>query len=128
MKFCCNRLLLGVLAVGLASPLFARSEQDRPQVTLCPPSNGKHPMPRDQFVTLVIEGAALFYDGKPIPHENTVEFVNELLKTNGVSYIGVYAREGTKFGDLVNAIDLLRETTAKNIGVSTLEMPTGLNP
>lgn len=54
-----------------------------------------------------------------------VEYVNTLLKTKDVSYIGVYTREGVKYGDVVRAVDVLRKTNAKNIGISMTELPAG---
>jgi len=33
-----------------------------------------------------------------------------------------------KYGDLVRAIDVLRQTDAKNIGVSMKELPAGREP
>jgi hypothetical protein len=54
--------------------------------------------------------------------------VNKLLSVRDVSYIGVYTREGTKYGDVVRALDILRSTKAKNISLSMVELPLGREP
>ena len=108
--------------------MLAQEKQDYPRISLCGPGGSKNPISRDEFIILVIEGPNLFYDTNPIPNADVVEFVNKLLKVKDVSYIGVYTREGTKFGQVVQALDILRKTNAKNIGVSMAELPVGRDP
>lgn len=54
--------------------------------------------------------------------------MNNLLKLNKGSYLGVYSREGVKYGDVLRAIDVLRKTDAKDIGFSMIEVPAGREP
>jgi hypothetical protein len=63
-----------------------------------------------------------------VPDDGLVEYVNNVLKVKGVSYLAVYVREGVKYGDVMKAIDALRKTTAKDIGVSTVELANGREP
>ena len=76
----------------------------------------------------MVEGPTLYSETKPIPDSQVVDFVNGLLRARKVSYIGVYAREGTKYGEVIRAVDTLRRTEAKNIGVSMSELPFGREP
>jgi len=121
-------MLIALFALGLCADVLAQEKQEFPRISLCGPGGGKNPVNPDEFIILVIEGPNLFYDTNPIPGADAVGFVNKLLKTKGVSYIGVYTREGTKFGQVVQALDVLRKTDAKNIGVSMTELPMGRDP
>ena len=85
-------------------------------------------MGRDEVILLVVEGSSLSYDANPIPGADAVNYINKLLEVKKVSYIGVYVREGTKYGDVVKAIDILRGTNAKSISVNTTELSTGRVP
>ena len=126
MKIMTPRLLIAVFALGLCSAVLA--QENAPRISMCGPGGTPNPLPRDQFIILVVEGPNLFYDTNPIPSTDVVDFVNKLLKTKGVSYIGVYARVGTKFGEVVQALDVLRKTDAKNIGVNMAELALGRDP
>jgi len=128
MKLTTYRLLMAVFALGLGAELLAEGKQEYAQVSLCAPSSSKTPPPPNQFVILVIDGPNLTYDANPIPSTDVVDYVNKLLETKDASSIGVYAREGTTYGDVVRAIDLLRETRTKNIGISTRALPYGREP
>jgi biopolymer transport protein ExbD len=121
-------MLMAVFAIGLCSGLLAEERREYPQVSLCGPGGSKTPISRDDYIVLVVEGPTLSYEANPIPGADVVEFVNHLLQVKKVSYIGVYPREGTKYGDVVHAVDLLRGTSAKNIGVSMKELPLGREP
>ena len=118
-------ILMTVLAVGLCADGLAAAKTEYAQISLCAPGSSKNPVPKNEVLVLVIEGPMLSYDAKPIPAAGVVETVNDLLKINPASYIGVYTREGIKYGDVVRALDVLRQTTAKNIGVSMSELPAG---
>ena len=80
-------------------------------------------MSRDQFVTLVIDGPVLMYESTPIPNDEVVAYVNKLLQMKGVAYIGLYIRDGTTYGDVIRAVDTLRKTNTKSIGVSVTPTP-----
>jgi hypothetical protein len=54
--------------------------------------------------------------------------LDERLKTKALGVICLYVREGSTFGDVVHAVDLLRETSAKTVAVSHVEIPYGKNP
>jgi biopolymer transport protein ExbD len=123
-----HRILLAVLAVGLGSALFADESRTYAAVSLCGPGGGTNPIKRSEYIVLVVEGPNLFFETTPVPSGHVVEYVNNLLTAKNVSYIGVYAREGTKYGEVINAIDQLRATNAKNIGVSMTELPFGREP
>lgn len=128
MKFITFRMLVAVFALGLCARVLAEEKRDYPQVSLCGPGGSKTPPNPDDFLILVIEGPNLSYDKTPIAGTEVVEYVNKLLEIKHVSYIGVYTREGTKYGDVVRAIDVLRGTNAKNIGLSMKELPLGRDP
>jgi hypothetical protein len=122
------RLVIAVLALGLCSALFAQEKSDYPRISFVGPGASKNPVSRDQFIILVIEGPFLSHEKDPIPDAGTVDYVNRLLKTKNVSYIGVYTRQGVKYGDVIHALDVLRKTTAKEIGVSMVEISAGQEP
>ena len=118
------------IAVAVSSNLEARSEDkpEAPRVQLCSIGSNYVPARKEDFVLLVLEAGTLFWDKKPIPAEDVVSYVNGLLKQNKVSNIGVYVREGAKYGDVVRAVDLLKRTDAREIGVSSSEIPYGKEP
>ncbi|HEY4249311.1 MAG TPA: hypothetical protein VGM64_20985 [Lacunisphaera sp.] len=122
------RILMALLAVGLCSDGLAQANGEFPQVGLVGKGAGHTPVNPDQFVILVVEGPYLSYEKNQIPEGGVVEYVNALLKAKNVSYIGIYTREGVKYGDVVRAVDELRKTNAKNIGISMTELPAGRNP
>ena len=123
-----SRLLLALFAIGLCADVFAQDKSEYPRISLCGPGGGHNPVSKDEFITLVIEGPTLSYDKNLIASTEAVEYVNKLLEVKKVSYIGVYTREGTKYGDVVRAIDILRGTKAKNIGLSMQELAPGRQP
>ncbi len=125
MKLTTCRVLLAGFAVGLCADGLAQEKREYPQVSMCGPGASKNPVSRDSLVILVIEGSHLSSDANPIPSAGSVDYINDLLKSKNVSYIGVYTREGVKYGDVVRAIDLLRLTHAKNIGISMSALPVG---
>jgi biopolymer transport protein ExbD len=122
------RILMALLAIGLCSDGLAQANDEFPRIGLVGKGAGNTPVNRDQFIILVVEGPYLSYEKNQIPDGGVVEYVNTLLKTKDVSYIGVYTREGVKYGDVVRAVDVLRKTNAKNIGISMTELPAGRNP
>lgn len=128
MKPITYRIIAAVFAIGLCSPLLAEEQPAYPRVSLCGQGGSKNPTNRDEYIILVIEGPNLSYETSRIPGTDVVEYVNKLLEVKKVSYIGVYTREGTKYGDVIRAIDILRETQAKNIGISMTEIPVGREP
>ena len=121
-------MLMAVFALGLCSDVLAEVRQDYARISLCGPSGGKTSKNPSEFIILVIDGATVSYEAYPIPTGEVVEFVNNLLTAKEVSYIGVYAREGTKFGDVVRAMDALRKTRATNIGLSMTQIALGREP
>jgi biopolymer transport protein ExbD len=125
MKLMTYRLLMAVFAAGLGTGVLAVEKPELARVALCSPGKNVNPPGPEKYVMLVIEGPTLSYDANPIPAAEVVDYVNQLLATRNVSEIGVYAREGTTYGDVVRAIDTLRETNAKNIGISMKELAVG---
>jgi len=118
--------MIAVLSVFLSAR--AEDKHESPQVSLCGTSGYCLPARRESFVLLVLEEGALYWDKKPIPNAEVISYVNGLLKAKKVSIVGVYAREGSKFGDVVRAVDLLRGTNAEHIGVSISEIPYDREP
>ena len=122
------RILIAIFALGLCTDVFAGEKLDYAQISFCMPGPSKHPVPPQEFVMLVVEGAGFSCDRTPVPGSDVVEYVNKTLEVKNASYIGVYVREGTKYGDVVRALDLLRGSKAKSIGVSMKELPVGREP
>lgn len=122
------RALLVLAILGLSSSLFSADKVEYPRISLVGPGAGKTPVDRDKFIALVVEGPFLSCDKTPLPADGEVDYVNQLLKTKGISYLGVYTRAGVKYGDVVRAIDILRKTDAKDIGVNLIELPAGREP
>ena len=123
-----SHILIAVLAIGLHADLPADEKREYPPISFVGPGASNNPVSRDQFVILVVEGPFISSRGSPIPSGEVVDYVNTLLKGKGVSYLGVYLREGIRYGDVVRAIDILRNTNAKSIGVSMVEIPVGHEP
>jgi hypothetical protein len=121
-------IFIAFVAIGLCASLIAGEKTDYPRISLVGPGSGKSPINRDQFVMLVVEGPYISFEKNPIPANGVVEYVNKLLKVKGVSYLGIYTRKGIKYGDLIRAIDVLRKTDARDIGVSMVEIPDGREP
>lgn len=121
------RLLIVLLAVCVGSALRADGGSDYARISFVGAGKGKT-INRDQFVILVVEGPYISCEKNRIPDEGLVDYVNSVLKAKGASYLAVYAREGIKYGEVVKAIDVLRKTDAKDIGVSTIELPPGREP
>jgi hypothetical protein len=119
------RILMAALAIGLGAGVLAAETRDYPVISLVGPGGSKNPVSRDQFILLVVEGPYITYEKTPIPDGSAVDFINDLLKAKDVTYLGVYIREGVKYGDVVKSLDTLRQTNAKNIGVSMAELPAG---
>lgn len=128
MKPMTCRILIAVFAIGLGADGLAAERIDQSQVSFSWPSQSSSPISRDEVVLLVVEGASLSYDTNPIPSADVVSYVNKLLDARKAAFIGVYAREGTKYGDVVKAIDALRGTNAKNISVSMVQLAPGRTP
>ena len=122
------RIIIALFVLGFCADVFAADKQDFPRVSFISRQNGKSTATRDQFLILVVEGPYISYETNPIPSPGEVDYVNNLLKIKGVSYIGIHVRDGVKYGDVVRAIDLLRKTNATDIGVSMILIPPGRNP
>lgn len=127
MKSARLTLLAALVALGFFSSLLAETH-DYPQVSLSWPSSNPPTLPRSEVLIIVVEGGLLFHEGKPLPATNTAGYVDSLLKGRHISHIGVYTRAGTKFGDVVRALDTLRATSAQAIGVSVTELAPGQEP
>ena len=128
MKLMTVRSLIAVVAIGLGADGLAAEKTDLPRVSFSGPSQGKNTIGKDEVIFLVVEGASLSYEATPIPDADVVTYVNKLLDMKKIAYIGVYSREGTKYGDVIRAIDTLRGTNAKSITVSMTELPAGRTP
>jgi len=122
MKTLSRRWTIVILGLLFSTSVFAEEATRYPEVSFCLPSKSKVTLTKDQYVTLTIEGPVLAYEGDVIQPAEVVSYVNHLLETKKVSYIGVHIREGTTFGEVVGAIDVLRKTNAKSIGVSVVEL------
>jgi len=125
MKNMTCRLLVAVFAIGLGADLLASENIEPARISLAGTGGRNSKIITEDYIVLVVEGASLSYDGNPIPNTEAIDYVNKLLEVKNVSHIGVYAREGARYGDVVHALDLLRTTKAKNIGLSMNELPLG---
>lgn len=123
-----KRILLALIALSFCSSAIASDQNDYPRVAFHGPGGGGAPVDRDQYVMLVLEGPAISHDSTIVPDANVVALVNSLLESKGVSNVAVFVREGTKYGDVIRGVDILRGTKAKNIGVGMKELPHGKNP
>ena len=123
MKLMKCRLLIAAFALGLGAELLAGENSHYPTISMVGTGTSKNPTPKEELVILVVEGRVISHDAKVIPEAGLVDYVNSLLQVKKASYIGVYAREGVKYGDVIKALDSLRKTDAKDIGVSMSELP-----
>lgn len=122
------RLLVLLVVFCAASFVRAEGNSDYARISFIGAGKGKTAPDRDAFVILVVEGPYITYEKNRVPADGLVEYVNNVLKLKGVSYLAVYVREGVKYGDVMKAVDTLRKTTAKDIGVSTVELANGREP
>lgn len=120
-----NIIPVALLSIGLSSVLFAAPPKSYAPISFGASSSGTSTISPDDVVKLVIESDGISYESARIPEASIVSFVNALLDEKAVSYVGVYVREGAKFGATMHHLDLLRLTKAKNIGVSPSELPVG---
>lgn len=117
--------IVGVIAAGLWADALAGERRDYAPISFVVPSSGGSSVSKEQFVTLVVEGAFFSHDKQPVPSERLVPYVDSLLQAQGASYVAVHVREGVKYGDVVRALDSLRTTSAKSIAVTMVELPAG---
>lgn len=116
-------LLLATLAVGLGASSLMAAEGNFARISFVAPGPGNSTVDPSQFVTVIVEGPYITHDKTPLLAEGEVEYLDKMLKNQGASYIAVHIRQGVKYGDVIRALDTLRRTTAKNIGVSMIEVP-----
>lgn len=121
------RIVMVLLALGLCTGGYASGNTDLARISFVKPGVGVRSNEPSPHVKLVVEGAFVSHDKTPLPAEVLIEHVDKLLKANNASSLAIYVREGTKYGDVVRALDTLRKTAAKDIGVSTVEIPTGVD-
>jgi len=117
-----------LLALGLAAGLCAAETKEYPPISFVLPSTSGPTISRDQIVTVVVEPGFISHEDTPIPQDSVASYIDSVLKAKNVSSIGVYVRQGVKYGDLVKALDQLRLSGAKSIGVSMTELPPGKQP
>jgi biopolymer transport protein ExbD len=128
MKSTTCRILIAVIAIGLGADGLAAEKNDYSRVSFSWPGQSQNVMDRSKVLFVVVEGDSLSCDASPIPDTDVVNYVNKLLEVKKATYIGVYSREGAKYGDVVKAIDALRGTNAKTINVSMVELGRGRQP
>jgi hypothetical protein len=121
-------LMLVFIAIGLCADTLAADRTDYPPISFLTPGGGKSNIARDQYVMLVVEAGFISHDNSPIPSDAVVAYVNNLLKAKNAAYLGVHIRTGIKYGEVVRALDALRMTAAKSIGVSMIELSVGRDP
>jgi biopolymer transport protein ExbD len=119
-----NFIIVLLLALAVCADALAEAKKDYPPIALVVPSGSTGTTHRDQFLILVIEGAFISHENRPVAGD-LVEYIDAALKAQGASYLGVHIREGVKYGDVVRALDTLRHTSAKSISVSLAELPIG---
>lgn len=118
-------LLVAFFALGLCANSQAGTRLDYPPISFVGASSKKTTVNPNDYVILVVEGAFMSHERSPIQSDELIGHINGLLKAKGASYIGVHIREGAKYGDVVRALDVLRQTDTKSIGVSLAELPVG---
>ncbi|HLP24570.1 MAG TPA: hypothetical protein VK477_02750 [Acidobacteriota bacterium] len=123
-----KQILVALIALCSCCASFAADLNDHPRVAFVGPGGSSTPIDKDKYVMIVLEGAAFSHDSNVVSDAEIVPLVNSLLETKGVSYVAVYVREGTKYGEVVHGIDILRGTNAKNIGIGMKELPHGRTP
>lgn len=128
MKSMTCRIVIAVFAIGLGADGLAAEKTDYSRISFSWPGQSKTVIERSEIVFLVVEGGTLSYDANPIPSADVINYVNKILDVRKAAHIGVYSREGAKYGDVIKAIDLLRGTNAKNISVSMVELQAGRTP
>ena len=124
-----KRIALGVFiaVTGIAARAQGSGEFASVSVTYPGKPTG-HTLTKDEFVSLVVDGPTICHEGSAIPMEQVVSLVNGLLAEKKATYVGIYVRVGSKYGDVMRAVDLLRKTNARNIGVSSLEISGNREP
>lgn len=127
MKTMKHYVLLAVLAFGVGATVRAEEAKEYPRISFVGQGRGNPPAP-DQYIKLVVEGPYLTFEKNQVPESGAVDYVNNVLKIRNVSFIAVFTREGVKYGDVIKAIDVLRKTTAKNVGVSMIQLAPGREP
>jgi biopolymer transport protein ExbD len=123
-----THMLSIVLALGICGQVFAASNVDYPPITFVVPGGGGSPVDKTKFLILVVEPGFISHDSTPIPEGGVITYVNNALKVQGASFLGIHIRQGIKFGDVVKVLDELRKTQAKSIGVSMVELAPGKEP
>lgn len=118
-------LLSTILVLGFSVPALAASTADHPPISFVVPGSSSTPVDRSQFLFLVVEAGFISHDGSPIAAEAVTDYINNALKEQGATKLAVHIRQGIKYGDVVQALDLLRKTEAKSIGVSMVELAPG---
>ncbi len=119
-------MLSAIVALGLVAPVLASG--NHPPISFVIPGGGSTAVDKSQFLVLVVDAGFVTHDGNPIPGGGLVAYVNNVLKAQGASYLGIHIRQGIKYGDVVRALDELRKTEAKSIGVSMAELAPGREP
>lgn len=109
---------------------IARAERGGgyPPISIVIPGAGTSTVDKSQFLVLVVESKFISHEGTPIPSDGLISYINNTLKAQRASFLGVHIRQGIKYGDVVRALDELRKTEAKSISVSMVELPVGKEP
>lgn len=114
-----------VLVSGILSPLLAASAGDYPPVSFVVPGGSNTTIDKSKYLVLVVEPGFISHENQPIAADAVAAYINTTLKDRGATMLAVHIRQGITFGDVVQALELMRKTEAKSIGVSMIELPTG---
>ena len=123
-----KRILIGVFIAAACAAAPAQAADDYAKVSVTYPGKSGHTLGKSEFVSLVVDGPTICYEGSAIPTDEVVSLVNGLLRDKKATLIGVFVRAGSKYGDVMRAVDLLRKTNACNIGVSSMEISGNREP
>ena len=123
-----NKLLFVLLALGISASASAADSSGHAPIAFVIPGGSNTTIDKTKYLFLVVEGAFISHDGNPVAAEAVVEYVNNALKAQGATMLAVHIRQGIKFGDVVQALDALRKTEAKSIGVSMVELAPNKEP
>ena len=117
-----------LLGICLFAGALAAERAAHPPISFVLPGSGSSTVDRTQFLIVVVEPGFLSHENTPLPSDSVIAYINNALKAQGASYLGIHVRQGVRFGDLVRALDELRKTDAKSVGVSMSELPVGRDP
>ncbi|WED65255.1 hypothetical protein PXH66_00105 [Synoicihabitans lomoniglobus] len=81
---------------------------------------------REEGLVLVLEPDGLHIGAERIPDPESVAYIDRLLKEKKTDRIHLFVRESSKYGAVIQATDLLRQTSARHVGLYLDELIPGV--